>query len=135
MRMIEIALFILIFNVAVSFAVTNNLYSNEMFGGFNPQLSNTYTDSLNQTTQPVITYDPFGFTAATNFIGTTIAGFTQILDVMYGATIGVGDTFGKMMGGTSEAHSIATMLAFPIWVIYIIGFAQFLRGVGAKGMQ
>jgi hypothetical protein len=137
MRMIEIAIFLLIFNVFISYSVNNNLFANDKFGSANPSIDDSYLESLNQsnTSSGSVGFDPFGFTQATSFFTTTLNAVTFVISTIYGATIALPSVMGQMLGGSPEAISIGFMLAFPIWAVYLIGLMQFLRGVGTKGMD
>ena len=135
MRMYEIALFMLIFSVILSFVQVQGLFGNARFGVSEIPTENELINRLNQSQQGTSEYDPFGFQDATAFIGATIHGLQQVAYILYGATLGIGSTIGEVLGGSDAAHSVAAIIALPIWMVYLLALMQFIRGTGTKGMD
>lgn len=137
MRMIDIALFLLIFNVLLSFTMENNMFSNDKFAAADPTIDPGYADSLNQSNVETgsAAFDPFGFTQATAFFTTTLNSVIFVTTTIFAATTALPTVIAQVMGGSPEANAIASMLALAIWSVYLIGLMQFVRGVGTKGMD
>jgi hypothetical protein len=137
MRMIDIALFLLIFNVLLSFVMAEGLFENEKFAAADPMIDSGYADSLNQSniTSGTAGFDPFGFTTATSFFTTTLNAVGFVVTTIYGATTALPAVISQVMGGSAEANSLGSMIAIAIWGVYLIGLMQFVRGVGTKGMD
>ena len=137
MRMLDIALFLLVFNVVLSFTMNEGLFSNDKFAAVNPTIDRGYASSLNQTniTTGSSAFDPFGFTQATAFFTTTLNSVTFVTTTIYGATTALPAVIAQAMGGSPEANTLGGILAIAVWSVYLIGLMQFVRGVGTKGMD
>ena len=135
MRVYDIALFILLVNVISGFTVSQGLFSNEKFGTGGPIEDEDLTESLNLTAQDETGWKPFGGLPVFNFILSTLSALGNVVDIIWTAVFGLQPLVAQFLGGGAAANNVAWLITMPAWLVYIFAIAQFLRGIGAKGME
>lgn len=136
MRIYDIALFMLLVNVTMAFTVNQGLFESSRFGSAIPLAPDQeLIGKLNASEQNATGWLSFGSSDATAFILQTLSALLNIVDIIWSSTFGIPWTITEFLGGSSAASAIGWLVGIPMWAVYIFAIAQFLRGVGAKGME
>jgi len=138
MRIIDIALYLFIFNLAIG--ITNNMINNfselNLLSGVTKyQINIGNSENLVSETRAAgqsISATETSLEAVFSFFNTVWKGFIvvvpMIIDFIYNIALGI-INFGNIMG-------ISLIITVPIqlivWIIYGIGFAQWISGRGFK---
>lgn len=128
MKMYEIALFVLVFNIAIAMVNVSG-----GFTGFDraedPVLQTTYVTNVSLDPPQVSQGNDY-----LNAVGNFIQGLTFFLNFGY-SVIAVEGTITNVLGGSQQAQDFGRMVSYIVYCIYGLAIMQYVANRGFKGME
>lgn len=135
MRAYDIALFLLVFNIVL--ATTNELeiFDNSKFSHKTLQADNDYIQNVNASADEATGFSIYGLQEIWQYLANVLSPVAQVISIVGKSTVMVNYLIADILGNTTEAQQIGNLLAIPIYIVYLAGLWQFIRGTGFRGMD
>lgn len=133
MKMYEIALFLLIFNIAIALVNVSGAFPSE----YNKQPDENFISTGQEQIE--------GFNASTvqvsegndyiQAVGNALGGLFMFISVVFYSTVAIGPTISGILGNSAEAQQLGNYIAAIVYFIYITALVQIWANRGFRGMR